>query len=386
MNAGRRNLNVVLALGASCCAALPLLGGHPGALELIAALGVAVASGLLAWRAGGPVAVDQVPAEPGAGTGPNESLAPLLQAVLPVWLQHAGSVRTQTEEAVHRLAQSFASITEQFEAAGFKGTNAAALDPDETTISLLTLCERELQPLVASMKHILDGKGVLVSSVHELSRATTELQDMASGVGHIAAQTNLLAINAAIEAARVGEAGRGFAVIAKAIRDLSHESAKTGKRITERMAQVATIMHTTAQTAVDATEHDQTAIELSAKVIEDVLAHVREISGKSETMRTQGGVIRGEIDSLMIGLQFQDRVSQLITVVEADIGRMSEGLEQARPLPPAQVWLDELQQHYTMPDQRRSAAPVAAVRSAAVAACAAPAPAAAPAAATAIFF
>jgi len=377
MNIKRRTLNIALALAASICAALPVLSGHPGALEAVAVLGAAMASGCLAWRARGPVGIDRGPAKVDLEPGHDEGLAPLLLGVLPVWRRHVGAVKGQTEEAVNRLARSFASITEQFDAAGFKGTNAAAVDGDAATMSLLTLCERELQPVVNCMKGILDSKGALVSSVLDLSRATMELQGMASGVSHIAAQTNLLAINAAIEAARAGDAGRGFAVIAKEIRSLSQESAKTGKLITERMAEVAQIMKVTVLSANIASEHDQSAIDLSANVIEDVLSHMRELNNNAESMSTQGAVIRSEIDSLMIGLQFQDRVSQLITVIDADIGRLAGELEQARPLPQADAWLDDLQRHYTMPDQRQ---PSASHRAAGVT------PPAAPAAAKAIFF
>ena len=372
-----RTVNLGLALAASTSAALPLLGGRTGALEVAAALVAAIAAGCLAWRAGGPAVVEPAPAEMDRGPGADPALAPLLTAVLPVWRQHMASVKVQTEEAVNRLAQSFASMTEQFEAAGFKGTNAATNDVDADTMSLLTLCERQLQPVVTSMQLILDSKGALTASVHDLSRATTELQDMASGVSKVAAQTNLLAINAAIEAARVGEAGRGFAVIAKEIRTLSQESATTGKLITERMAQVAKIMQTTVLAVNNASKHDQSAIDLSGSVIEDVLSHVRELNDNTESMRAQGTVIRSDIDSLMINLQFQDRVSQIIVGIDVDIGRLQVELEQGHPLPHAETWLDELQRHYTMPDQRQQPVPG---RSAAVVA------RAAPAAAAAIFF
>ena len=377
MSVKRRSVSIGLALAASTCAALPLLGGRTGALEAAAALVAALAAGCLAWRAHDTADVEQAAAEMGREPGVDEALAPLLRAVLPVWRQHVASVKGQTEEAVNSLAQSFASITEQFEAAGFEGTNAAKTDEHAATMSLLTLCERQLQPVVASMRLILDSKGALTASVHDLSRATTELQDMASGVSQIAAQTNLLALNAAIEAARVGEAGRGFAVIAKEIRLLSQESAKTGKLITERMAQVARIMQTTVHTASTASEHDQSAIDLSGSVIEDVLSHVRELNDNTESMRTQGAVIRSDIDSLMVSLQFQDRVSQLITVIDIDIGRLQGELEQGHPLPLAETWLDELQHHYTMPDQRQQAGPGLAATAAARVA---------PAAAAAIFF
>ena len=101
-------------------------------------------------------------------------LATLLDKILPVWLQHVGSVKSQTEEAINQLATSFSSINEQFEKAAFKGASGGT-HAVENSCSLTTLCERELQPVVASMTAILASKDALVASVYDLAMATVEL-------------------------------------------------------------------------------------------------------------------------------------------------------------------------------------------------------------------
>jgi methyl-accepting chemotaxis protein len=340
---------------ASACAALPLLD-RVGALTIAAPLAVTLIGGWMAWRAerAAGARADAL-AEPAADAADAmaDNLPPLLAGVLPVWLQHVDAVKHQTEEAINQLALSFSSMTEQFEAAGFKGANLASAACDSATISLLTLCERELQPVVSSMMGILDSKGALVDSVHELARATVDLHEMASSVSHIAAQTNLLAINAAIEAARAGVAGRGFAVIAKEIRSLSQESAQTGRLITTRMAQVTKVMQATVETAEEASAQDKLAIELSGSVIEDVLTHVRELSVNSERMQEKGNVIRADVENLLVNLQFQDRVSQIISVIDGDIQRLRDLVESGEQVPSPEAWLSELKDHYTMNEQRR---------------------------------
>jgi methyl-accepting chemotaxis protein len=280
-------------------------------------------------------------------------LAALLQEVLPAWKYHVDTTRNQTENAVTKLTESFGSVLEQFDLAGIGGVGAKGQNESGNAISLLDLCERELQPVVMSLTQVIDGKDALLTNIRNLATQTLELQAMAAEVRSIAAQTNLLALNAAIEAARAGESGRGFAVVASEVRMLSQRSAETGTRIGQRVGQIAEIMQNTMAGAEAATVEDKRAVSLSGELVEHVLGHVRKMGASAESMHSHGMVVRKEVEKLLVAMQFQDRVSQILSGVEHNIELMQETLEHidTHALPTAHDWLEALNQSSKMDDQ-----------------------------------
>ena len=103
----------------------------------------------------------------------------------------------------------------------------------------------------------------MLGSVRELSGASASLGDMAEDVGKLARQTNLLSINAAIEAARAGDSGRGFAVVAAEVRRLSTESGDTGRRIGEQVNGFGERMRGALTQADEHAQHDSAGIQRS---------------------------------------------------------------------------------------------------------------------------
>lgn len=277
------------------------------------------------------------------------ALARLLIELLPVWRQHVDTVRRQTDEAVGTLLASLAAINDQFEKGGFGAGDASAASQ-----SLLAACQDKLQPLLGAMTEITQGKDTLAGSMREMSATTGELQDMADEVARIAQQTNLLAINAAIEAARAGDAGRGFAVVAAEVRRLSQDSAESARRITQRIQRITTLTGQTLEAALQSADSDGRAIDRATGLVHAVLGHIGELGQSAEGLRDQGRAIRSSIEQLIVGLQFQDRVNQVIGVVDGDLGRLHGTVTEGRTPPPAGQWLDELQCHYTMREQRHA--------------------------------
>lgn len=147
--------------------------------------------------------------------------------LLPVWSAHIESSRSQMEDAVAALAQRFAGIVDRLDQA----LKASTQDGDQGVAGVFEQSGESLRGVLDSLRAAMASNGAMHVEVQSLSRFVDELQQMAAEVASIAAQTNLLAINARIEAAHAGDSGRSFGVLAQEVRKLAAMSGETGKRM-----------------------------------------------------------------------------------------------------------------------------------------------------------
>ena len=184
------------------------------------------------------------------------------------------------------------------------------------------------------MRRIEEQTEVLAKGIMELSEKSQAVGDIISAVSDLAEQSNLLAVNAAIEAAKAGEQGRGFAVVAQEIRSLAEQSKEATSRIKGILGEVQQLT----SSAVLATEQTGKVVEEGRRQAEqagetiDVLTtNVEEAATAATQIATssqQQLVGMEQVASAMNGIkeasvQNQDSTRQLTTAAEnlKELGR-----------------------------------------------------------------
>ncbi len=131
-------------------------------------------------------------------------------------------------ETVLSSSKQMAVVAEQIELASSEGVSNSI--EGDTMVS----------DMVSTMQILSEMAGKTQGNMSSLVNRITEISNILKVIQDIAAQTNLLALNAAIEAAQAGEAGRGFAIIAKEVRNLAENSKNSTKEIEEMIMGIQT--------------------------------------------------------------------------------------------------------------------------------------------------
>ncbi|MGP1438135.1 MAG: methyl-accepting chemotaxis protein [Treponema sp.] len=247
---------------------------------------------------------------------------------------------TTVEEIISTIKTLSKSIEKQEKS--IQGSSSSIKEIVEN-ISKITSTLQNTEDMIMELSSRTDeGKDTLAHSNAITQKITEEsgaLMEASSVIQHIASQTNLLAMNAAIEAAHAGEAGKGFAVVADEIRKLAEDSATQGKTITNTLKNLSGELSTLGEASVTAqnkfnsiftlsqrlkeaskqlTETMITQEKRNALVLEDINTMnvvANEVSSDSSEMLKQSETIANEMKTL----------GDLTTLISASMSEMATG-------------------------------------------------------------
>lgn len=294
-----------------------------------------------------------------------ENYQQFIKEVLPLWQRQTELARHQLESSITELVGRFSEIHQRLQSAvASSSSTAGSMSGDQGLGGVLNFANTELSEITHTLRQAINQRDELLSEISGLSKITVELSGMSADVAGIASQTNLLALNAAIEAARAGEYGRGFAVVADEVRTLSTRSGETGARIGRRIEQVNSVLQTTLERTTEYAAEDNNRLLKSESTIEQVLAQFQQssesIMQSAQTLEQESSAVQSSVEEVLVNLQFQDRVSQILSHVTDDIeklvGAISEQetrLRHGESVAPINVneWLNAVQKTYTTLEQ-----------------------------------
>lgn len=236
--------------------------------------------------------------------------ANLLSSNAPVFLKLSNQMASDAER-MSQISDSFSGTTEEMSAN--VNTIAAAAEQMSFNINSISSTSEQMSGSMNTMAGAMEEMSVSISGVaanslqsgeianqaaamaHEATELVNGLGDAAQGIGdvtriitEIAEQTNMLALNATIQAASAGKAGKGFAVIAKEIKDLAIQSAESSADIaariqavqaeTQNAIEIITNVAKTIKSIHQATHVVDDAVKQQASAVDEISANARQTS------------------------------------------------------------------------------------------------------------
>lgn len=231
-----------------------------------------------------------------------------------------------TSEAVQQLSQSAQYVAESSNSVAHLTQTAAKTSSEGQTY---------VDQAIRQMDHIGQATDEVQVAVDKVATSSQQIQDIVNVIAGIADQTNLLALNAAIEAARAGEQGRGFAVVADEVRKLAEQSQESTMQIVgliqaneENIQRAVAAMKAEVddvKTGIELVDTAGGAFKRIADLVNEVSARIQEISESTRQMATG-------VEHMVTTIQEIDNVgkntSSLTQTVSATVEEQAASMEE----------------------------------------------------------
>ncbi|NNM80778.1 MAG: methyl-accepting chemotaxis protein [Gallionella sp.] len=228
--------------------------------------------------------------------------------------------------------QAMAATMEEFSQSVAEVANMASdsLNDATSTRRIVEENNRHMDRSIEATTRVVDAVSTSSKTIAELGESVLKIGAIANVIKEIADQTNLLALNAAIEAARAGEQGRGFAVVADEVRKLAERTANSTKDIAHTIDMIRVVTDTAQQAMGSAVSEVETGIALIRKNgegLKEIMGATIKVTNRVENIalstKEQSAAGESVAQSLERISQLVDGNVQLVTQAKTASGALS---------------------------------------------------------------
>lgn len=271
----------------------------------------------------------------------------------PVWIRQIETARTEADTEITELARLFGDITRKLDKVmrPSRLPNSDSETQDEV-LAALAHNGADLEALIAALGKMQTSKERIVG---DIGVEATRLKENADEIRQIALRTRMVALNATIEAARAGQAGKPFAVIVADMRELATRSAEASERFSRHSHQLHGMVQAAFQEQTTS-EGSGASIPWARKLVEQVVARFEattaQLTRSIEAMERERHDVRDDVSRVLVSLQFQDRVSQILSHVSGNLEAMQTDIAAGRwAAMDDRRWLQRMAESYSTPEE-----------------------------------